>query len=98
MPGPGALDEGRRAQDPDSRQEPAGGALVGAALAGLRRAAEGVESERALADAFQRSLLLDRLPAVAGLQLAARYVAAGGDAAVGGDWYDVIVLPNGAIG
>jgi serine phosphatase RsbU (regulator of sigma subunit) len=46
--------------------------------------------------ALQRSLLPTALPAVPGLGLAARYVA--GSGAVGGDWYDVFVLPDGKLG
>ena len=51
-----------------------------------------VAIDRAAATVPQRSLLPARLPVVAGLEMAARYVAAerGG---VGGDWYDVFVLP-----
>lgn len=45
---------------------------------------------------LQRSLLPTALPAVPGLGLAARYVA--GSGAVGGDWYDVFVLPDGKLG
>jgi serine phosphatase RsbU (regulator of sigma subunit) len=52
-----------------------------------------VEVERAAARVLQRSLLPARLPVVAGLEMAARYVSAerGG---IGGDWYDVFVLPS----
>jgi len=46
--------------------------------------------------ALQRSLLPTALPAVPDLGLAARYVA--GSGAVGGDWYDVFVLPDGKLG
>ena len=46
--------------------------------------------------ALQRSLLPTALPAVPGLGLAARYVT--GSGAVGGDWYDVFVLPDGELG
>ena len=46
--------------------------------------------------ALQRSLLPTALPAMPGLGLAARYVA--GSGAVGGDWYDVFVLPDGKLG
>ena len=46
--------------------------------------------------ALQRSLLPTALPAVPGLGLAARYVA--GSGAVGGDWFDVFVLPDGKVG
>jgi serine phosphatase RsbU (regulator of sigma subunit) len=48
------------------------------------------------ATALQRSLLPTALPAVPGLSLAARYVT--GSGAVGGDWYDVFVLPDGRLG
>jgi serine phosphatase RsbU (regulator of sigma subunit) len=48
------------------------------------------------AAALQRSLLPGALPAVPGLDLAARYVT--GTGAVGGDWYDVFVLPGGRLG
>ncbi len=46
--------------------------------------------------ALQRSLLPTALPAVPGLGLAARYVT--GSGTVGGDWYDVFVLPDGRLG
>jgi sigma-B regulation protein RsbU (phosphoserine phosphatase) len=46
--------------------------------------------------ALQRSLLPTGLPAVPGLDLAARYVT--GSGAVGGDWYDVFVLPDERVG
>lgn len=53
------------------------------------------ERERAVARTLQRSLLPERLPATAGLRLAARYFpGSGGD--VGGDWYDVFTLPDGS--
>ena len=52
--------------------------------------------ERKAARALQKSLLPERLPAVSGVELAARYVP--GDAgAVGGDWYDVFELPSGSL-
>lgn len=52
---------------------------------------------RGVAAALQRSLLPARLPAVAGLELAARYVPGSRDN-VGGDWYDVFDLPSGGLG
>jgi len=54
-------------------------------------------AERAAASALQRSLLPARLPAVPGLQLAARYLP-GEKASVGGDWYDVFRLPEDRVG
>jgi phosphoserine phosphatase RsbU/P len=53
--------------------------------------------DRAAAAALQRSLIPDALPAVPGLELAARYLPAD-EGGVGGDWYDVFVLPDGEIG
>jgi len=54
-------------------------------------------AERAAASALQRSLLPTRLPAVPGLELAARYLA-GERGSVGGDWYDVFRLPEDRLG
>jgi serine phosphatase RsbU (regulator of sigma subunit) len=45
---------------------------------------------------LERSLQPTKLPAVAGLEFAARYVPAE-LSAVGGDWYDAFVLPNGQL-
>jgi integral membrane sensor domain MASE1/anti-sigma regulatory factor (Ser/Thr protein kinase) len=56
------------------------------------------EREHRIAETLQRGLLPDRLPEVPGIGLAARYVPAGADMAVGGDWYDVVELPSGHIG
>ncbi|MEV6844912.1 GAF domain-containing SpoIIE family protein phosphatase [Actinoplanes sp. NPDC051411] len=53
--------------------------------------------EQAAAVALQRSLLPNRLPAVPGVLLAARYVP-GHEFGVGGDWYDVFSLPSGRLG
>ena len=52
------------------------------------------ESERQVALELQRSLLPDRLPRVAELDVAGRYLAGAAGAEVGGDWYDVIPLPG----
>jgi serine phosphatase RsbU (regulator of sigma subunit) len=54
--------------------------------------------EHDIAETLQRSLLPDRLPDVPGVDLAARYVPATADLRVGGDWYDVIDLPDGLVG
>jgi serine phosphatase RsbU (regulator of sigma subunit) len=53
-------------------------------------------TERAAAGALQRSLVPAALPAIPGLDLAARYSP--GAATVGGDWYDVFTLPTGELG
>ncbi len=52
--------------------------------------------ERAAAQLLERSLLPDRLPSYPGLEIAARYVTAQGEA-IGGDWYDVFTLPSGQL-
>lgn len=64
------------------------------------RAALAVQSlrsrdDRTAATALQQSLLPAELPAVPGVDIAARYVA--GDGRVGGDWYDVFTLPSGEL-
>lgn len=50
--------------------------------------------ERRTAEALQRSLVPSRLPILPGLDLAARYIPGQGNG-VGGDWYDLFVLPSG---
>ena len=65
------------------------------------RAALAVQSlqsreDHAAAIALQRSLVPSALPAAAGVEVAARYVP--GSGCVGGDWYDVFVLPSGEVG
>ncbi len=50
--------------------------------------------ERRTAEALQQGLLPRRMSAPAGLDVAHRYRPAG-DNAIGGDWYDVIPLPDG---
>ncbi len=55
------------------------------------------EQEHAVADTLQRSLLPD-LPEIPGLQAAAHYVSASTAADVGGDFYDLLLLPDGSVG
>ena len=62
------------------------------------RAATAVQSLRSREDhaaavALQRSLVPSALPALKGVEIAARYVPGSGH--VGGDWYDAFVLPSG---
>jgi serine phosphatase RsbU (regulator of sigma subunit) len=45
---------------------------------------------------LQQALLPTRSPVVVGIESAARYAPAGGEA-VGGDWYDLLLLPNGHV-
>lgn len=53
--------------------------------------------DRAATVALQRSLLPGRPSAVPGLDVAARYVP-GAVVGVGGDWYDLFLLPSGHVG
>ena len=54
-------------------------------------------AEHAISEFLQRSLL-PTLPHIRGLECAARYLPGAHDAQVGGDWYDVFPLPDGAVG
>ncbi|WP_461034141.1 ATP-binding SpoIIE family protein phosphatase [Streptomyces mayteni] len=46
---------------------------------------------------LQRSMLPRRLPRLAAVEVATRYLPAGGQAGVGGDWYDVIQLSGARV-
>lgn len=67
--------------------------LVGQAL--MR--AHAYDAEHELATMLQRSLLPRRLPELPGGVAVARYLPAMSGLEVGGDWYDVIPLPNGHV-
>ncbi|MEH1123823.1 SpoIIE family protein phosphatase [Micromonospora sp. CPCC 206061] len=66
-----------------------------------RRAALAVDNarihdeRRRIAHTLQQSLLPPALPTVKGIGFAAEYVPTGDDAEVGGDFYDVMPLPDG---
>jgi PAS domain S-box-containing protein len=55
------------------------------------------QQEHTVADTLQRSLLPD-LPEIPGIEAAAHYVSASTAADVGGDFYDLLQLPDGSIG
>ena len=55
-----------------------------------------LEREHRAAVGLQRSLLPDRVPMIAGAPVAVRSLPAKDE--VGGDWYDVLVRPRGALG
>jgi len=59
--------------------------------------AQAFEAERTLALTLQRSLLSDRLPEIAGYQLAVRYLPGSARAEVGGDWYDAFGRDDGSV-
>jgi len=65
--------------------------------AALASQAQQTHADRMAALALQRSLLPSRLPRVDRVELAARYLP-GHALGVGGDWFDVFVLPNGCLG
>jgi serine phosphatase RsbU (regulator of sigma subunit)/anti-sigma regulatory factor (Ser/Thr protein kinase) len=52
--------------------------------------------QRRIAETLQRRLLPQDLPAIAGLEIACRYLPAAGSS-LGGDWYDVFELPGGRV-
>ncbi len=55
------------------------------------------ERQYATASALQLALLPDRLDAVPGMEIAARYLPGAVDVQVGGDWYDAVELPGGSL-
>lgn len=69
---------------------------VAADRVALATQARRARHERAAATALQGSLLPTHFPEIAGIEFSARYRASerGG---IGGDWYDVFVLPNGRL-
>ncbi|MDE0801900.1 MAG: SpoIIE family protein phosphatase [Acidimicrobiales bacterium] len=68
---------------------------IGAALDRTRRHDIEIDEYRHIGDTLQRSMLE---PASNFHTVAARYLPAAGNLAVGGDWYDVIQLPTGKRG
>ncbi|MDJ0340326.1 SpoIIE family protein phosphatase [Streptomyces sp. H10-C2] len=72
-------------------------ALAGIVAQSLQRAML-FDQEREFATGLQASMLPRRIPEVTGGEIAVRYHAAWSGREVGGDWYDVIPLPQGRIG
>jgi serine phosphatase RsbU (regulator of sigma subunit) len=54
-------------------------------------------NQRSVAQTLQHSLLVDVLPDVAGLEMAARYVAGVEGIEIGGDWYDVVPIDDSRV-
>src|SRR5205823_11993113 len=80
-----------------------GGVLVAAVettaeVARRRALEEELAGERRVVEALQRSLLPGRLPDLPGVHAAARYLPAGPQVPVGGDWYDLFALPDRRVG
>lgn len=72
-------------------------ALAGQAAQALDRATR-FESEQAIAETLQRSVLPASLPRVPGVELAARYLPGTVELDVGGDWFDAVTLADGRLG
>ncbi|WP_078888457.1 SpoIIE family protein phosphatase [Streptomyces sclerotialus] len=72
-------------------------ALAGVIAQSLQRATL-FDQEREIATGLQASMLPRRIPAVTGGDVAVRYHAARTGRDVGGDWYDVVPLPQGRTG
>jgi light-regulated signal transduction histidine kinase (bacteriophytochrome) len=68
-----------------------------ALAAAAARAEQLFQREHEIADALQRGML-PTLPELDGVTLSASYLSASESAEVGGDWYDVFMLPDGSIG
>ena len=52
---------------------------------------------QAIAESLQRELLPQALPEIPGLRLSAKYLPATVAVRVGGDWYDVVAMPDGRV-
>ena len=60
----------------------------------MRELRAAYQAEKRIADALQNALVQRPLPALDGLDLSATYVPAAEESRVGGDWYDVLEVPN----
>lgn len=54
-----------------------------------------LSEQRAVTQTMQRTLLPQALPEIPGLRFSAKYLPAGSGVRIGGDWYDVFLLPDG---
>jgi phosphoserine phosphatase RsbU/P len=79
-----------------TEQRRAATAVLEARAALMRQTMELAEEHR-VKESLQRAVLPARLPAVAGVELAARYLPADMPSLVGGDWYDAFCLPDGSV-
>jgi sigma-B regulation protein RsbU (phosphoserine phosphatase) len=79
-----------------TEQRRAATAVLEARAALMRQTMELAEEHR-LKESLQRAVLPARLPSVAGVELAARYLPADMPSLVGGDWYDAFRLPDGSL-
>ena len=79
-----------------TEQRRAATAVLEARAALMRQTMELAEEHR-VKESLQRAVLPARLPPVAGVELAARYLPADMPSLVGGDWYDAFCLPDGSL-
>ncbi|MFJ8749954.1 SpoIIE family protein phosphatase [Streptomyces sp. NPDC102441] len=56
------------------------------------------EAEHALVEEIQRSLLPSAFHTLPGMEFTARYLPADGTSQLGGDWYDIVELPDARLG
>jgi PAS domain S-box-containing protein len=87
-----AAESGRRYMAADVELAEELGRRAGLAVDNVRL----FEEAQRIAEILQRSLLPERLPDLAGLESAARYLPGAAGTEVGGDWYDVVPLASGA--
>ena len=80
----------------DERAERIGVGIAGQAAAAID-STRAHELEQRLALRFQRTLLSTEVPDVPGVRIEQRYVPASDFAAIGGDWHDVVALPDGSV-
>lgn len=52
---------------------------------------------RSMVDVLQRAVLPSMLPDIPGVDLVARYQPTDRDTGIGGDWFDAVLLPDGAV-
>jgi hypothetical protein len=84
---------GNRPREFDETERELLGALAAQAGQALQRALL-YERQLRTAEVLQRGLLPQRLPAVPGIAMAARYAPGASGMRVGGDWYDAIPVPG----
>jgi serine phosphatase RsbU (regulator of sigma subunit)/anti-sigma regulatory factor (Ser/Thr protein kinase) len=83
-------------QDFHSEQQAFLGAFAAQVSQALRRALA-YQIQRSTSEQLQRSLMPHSLPELPGLALGAHYRPGGLNVDVGGDWYDVMTLPDGSV-
>jgi sigma-B regulation protein RsbU (phosphoserine phosphatase) len=90
----GVLHVGRLHSDPFNDADAELLQVVAERVAGVTQARQ-LAVERAATGLLERSLLPGRLPECPGLEMATRYLTP--EELVGGDWYDVFIVPSGQL-